>query len=196
MGTCINHPDRDTPYICMKHQLYLCEDCLKCRDPKIYCKHRSACPIWFMGKRKKGWEAEDRIAGAVSVQVPEEALARKLKIAGMGRAAAKRLNGLVKEIDPMLQAISLTLAPPTLDDSLSDLDRLNRKLKQQGCEVVRLNVGIKVMRQLAEDGAIERVTIDPQRLVPTPSTVGGGCPGNLRVGNDRSDCGTVEKRHR
>ncbi len=60
MGTCINHPDRDTPYICMKHQLYLCEDCLECRDPKIYCKHRSACPIWFMGKRKKGWEVENR----------------------------------------------------------------------------------------------------------------------------------------
>ena len=62
MGMCINHPDRETPYICMKHQIYLCEDCLECRDPKIYCKHRSACPIWFMSKRKAGWEAEDRQA--------------------------------------------------------------------------------------------------------------------------------------
>ena len=66
MGTCINHPDRETPYICMKHQIYLCEDCLECRDPKIYCKHRSACPIWFMGKRKVGWKAEDRQAAAVA----------------------------------------------------------------------------------------------------------------------------------
>ena len=27
MGTCINHPERETPYICMKHQIYLCEEC-------------------------------------------------------------------------------------------------------------------------------------------------------------------------
>ena len=232
MGTCINHPDRETPYICMKHQIYLCEECLECRDPKIYCKHRSACPIWFMSKRKVGWEAEDRqatathtltflpdgrtvsvpagstlleaaqaaeihvnascsgkgacgkcklvvvagevetaptplltdgekakgyvlacqskISGDVSVQIPEEVLARKLKIAGMGQAVTDRLKGLVTDIDPMLQEIPLTLAPPTLDDSVSDLDRLNRGLKKQGCDVDRLNVGIKVMRQLAE----------------------------------------------
>jgi hypothetical protein len=28
MGKCINHPDRETPYLCMKHQIYLCEECL------------------------------------------------------------------------------------------------------------------------------------------------------------------------
>lgn len=33
---------------------------------------------------------------------------------------------------------------------MSDLDRLNRGLKKQGCDANRLNVGIKVMRQLAE----------------------------------------------
>ena len=66
MGTCINHPDRETPYICMKHQIYLCEECLECRDPKIYCKHRPACPIWFMGKRKEGWEAEDKQKAAAA----------------------------------------------------------------------------------------------------------------------------------
>jgi uncharacterized 2Fe-2S/4Fe-4S cluster protein (DUF4445 family) len=33
---------------------------------------------------------------------------------------------------------------------VSDLDRLNRGLKKEGCDVARLNVGIKVMRQLAE----------------------------------------------
>lgn len=232
MGTCINHPDRETPYICMKHQIYLCEECLECRDPKIYCKHRSACPIWFMSKRKAGWEAEDKqaaathtvtflpdgrtvsvpadstlleaaqaaeihvnascsgkgscgkcklvvtsgevstqstplltdlekekgyvlacqsqITGDVSVQIPEETLARKLKIAGMGQAVTDRLNRLVTDIDPMLQEIPLTLEHPSLDDSVSDLDRLNRGLKKQGCDVDRLNVGIKVMRQLTE----------------------------------------------
>ena len=67
MGQCINHPDRETQYLCMKHQIYLCEDCLQCKDPKIYCKHRSACPIWFMSKRKKQWEAEDAQAAAAAM---------------------------------------------------------------------------------------------------------------------------------
>jgi hypothetical protein len=71
MGKCINHPDRETPYICMKHQIYLCEACLACRDPKIYCKFRPSCPIWFIGKRKAGWEAEDtERAAAAAYQVP------------------------------------------------------------------------------------------------------------------------------
>ncbi len=234
MGKCINHQDRETPYICMKHQMYLCEECLECRDPDLYCKFRPSCPIWFMSKRKDAWGAEDaqidgaathsvtflpygkavsiptgrtlleaaqkadvhinascngkgscgkcklilvsgnveteptalltdkekemnyilacqsRISGDVSVKIPEEALERKLKIAGMGQAVTDRLKGLVTDIDPMLKQTPLTLTPPTLDDSVSDLDRLNRGLKKQGCDVTRLNVGIKVMRQLAE----------------------------------------------
>ena len=233
MGHCINHPDRETQYLCMKHQLYLCEECLQCKDPKIYCKHRSACPIWFMSKRKANWDAADkaaageactvtflpddqtvsrpkgstlleaaqkadvhlnascngkgscgkcklivtsgavetpptplltdrekekgtvlacqsRLTGDISVQIPEEYLERKLKVAGMGQAVTEQLKGLVKEIDPMLKEIPLTLEPPTLEDSVSDLDRLNRGLKKQGCDVNRLNVGIPVMRQLAE----------------------------------------------
>lgn len=60
MGKCIHHPDRETRYLCMKHQIYLCEECLQCKDPKIYCKHRSACPIWFMSKRQAGWDAEEK----------------------------------------------------------------------------------------------------------------------------------------
>jgi len=207
---------------------------LECRDPNIYCKFRSSCPIWFMGKRKEGWEAEDaeRTAAAthkvtflpdaktvtmptgstlleaaqeanlhvnascngkgscgkcklvvasgnvktqptplltdkekeggyvlacqsqiienVSIKIPEEAIQRKLKIAGMGQTVSEKLKGLVTEIDPMLKQIQLALSPPTLEDSVSDLDRLNRGLKKEGCDVARLNVGIKVMRQLAE----------------------------------------------
>ena len=234
MGKCINHPDRETPYICMKHQIYLCEECLRCKDPKVYCKYRPSCPIWFMSKRQEGWEAEDRqaaaaatckvtfltddravdvpdgttlleaawaagvhlnascngkgacgkcklvvadgsvnapptpllsdgekakgyvlacqsrVTGDVSVSIPEEAIERKLKIAGMGKTVTEQLKGLITEIDPMLKTIPLTLAPPTLTDSVSDLDRLNRGLKKEGCDVARLNVGLKVMRQLAE----------------------------------------------
>ena len=48
MGYCVNHPDRETAYRCTKHALYLCEQCLQCRDPKIYCRFREACVIHFM----------------------------------------------------------------------------------------------------------------------------------------------------
>jgi uncharacterized 2Fe-2S/4Fe-4S cluster protein (DUF4445 family) len=234
MPTCINHPDRETPYQCMKHQIYLCEACLKCRDPKIYCKFRSSCPIWFMerqhakqsradalpdtqpvysvtfhpgernvtvsvgttlleaartadvyvnascngkgacGKCKvilesgpvetevtsllseieknKGYAlaCQTRVSGHMTVRIPEEAIERKLRIAGMGQAATERLRGLVPQIDPLLNEIELSLDPPTLDDPVSDLDRLNRGLKKAGVDVDRLNVGLKVMRQLAE----------------------------------------------
>ncbi len=52
MTFCINHPEIETRFACMKHDIYLCEDCLECRDPDIYCKFRTSCPIWFLTKRK------------------------------------------------------------------------------------------------------------------------------------------------
>ncbi len=51
MGFCIHHPERETGYVCMKHNIYLCEECLACKDPDIYCKFRSACPIYFTTKK-------------------------------------------------------------------------------------------------------------------------------------------------
>ena len=60
MGKCRNHPDRETSYLCSKHNVYMCEECLKCNDPDIYCKFRSACTIWFMERRKARWEKEKR----------------------------------------------------------------------------------------------------------------------------------------
>ena len=51
MGKCINHEDRETSYVCMKHNIYMCEECLQCRDPELYCKYRSSCPIHFMNKK-------------------------------------------------------------------------------------------------------------------------------------------------
>ena len=52
MGKCVHHPDRETSFMCTKHDIYMCEVCLECRDPNIYCKFRSACPIWYEHKRK------------------------------------------------------------------------------------------------------------------------------------------------
>ncbi|MFZ0131919.1 MAG: hypothetical protein WAK95_05205 [Desulfobacterales bacterium] len=54
MGKCACHPEKETSFMCLKHEVYLCDECLACRDPKIYCKHRSACLIWFMQKHNGG----------------------------------------------------------------------------------------------------------------------------------------------
>ncbi|MFH0784937.1 MAG: ASKHA domain-containing protein, partial [Pseudomonadota bacterium] len=103
-------------------------------------------------EKEKGYmlACQSRVIGDATVQIPPEVVERKMKIAGMGREISGRVKGLVTEIDPMLKQISLTLSAPTLEDSVSDLDRLHRGLKKSGCDITKLNVGIKVMRQLAE----------------------------------------------
>ncbi len=53
MGNCVNHPDRETMYQCLKHQVFLCEDCLACRDPELFCKFRPSCMIWLIHKERK-----------------------------------------------------------------------------------------------------------------------------------------------
>ncbi len=51
MGTCKNHPNREASYICLKHNNYLCSDCLQCKDPEIYCKFRTSCVIFFLTEK-------------------------------------------------------------------------------------------------------------------------------------------------
>ena len=63
MGKCSCNPEIETSYLCMKHNVYLCEECLTCRDPEIYCKFRSSCPVWFMQKKGiEGWSGGDEEA--------------------------------------------------------------------------------------------------------------------------------------
>ena len=52
MGFCRNHPERESQYQCQKHAVYLCEECLRCLDPELYCKFRNACTIWFVHKER------------------------------------------------------------------------------------------------------------------------------------------------
>ncbi|HOD15301.1 MAG TPA: hypothetical protein PK307_01350 [Spirochaetota bacterium] len=42
---CIRHPDRPGVHYCSKYGEYLCDECMACRDPKIYCKFRGSCVI-------------------------------------------------------------------------------------------------------------------------------------------------------
>jgi uncharacterized 2Fe-2S/4Fe-4S cluster protein (DUF4445 family) len=265
MGKCTCHPEKETRFQCLKHNAWLCDECLSCRDPELFCKHRSACPIWFIEKRRKRLKREEQAAAAAerfrvtfepqvravdvpagatlleaaqaadvhlnascngkglcgkcklvvssgqvetqptpllsdaekqkgvvlacqsrvrsdaAVRIPPEAIERKLKVAGMGREASERLKGLVSTIDPMLREIALELSPPTIADAVSDLDRLNRGLKQQGCDIEKLNVGLAVMQQLA---AIVR----EGRWQVTASVVRRRCSNELlevRPGNGR-----------
>jgi uncharacterized 2Fe-2S/4Fe-4S cluster protein (DUF4445 family) len=74
---------------------------------------RHYSPLLTDGEAAKGYvlACQSRIIGDVSLKIPEEALERKLKIAGMGQAETDRLKGLVTDIDPMLKQIPLTLEP-------------------------------------------------------------------------------------
>jgi uncharacterized 2Fe-2S/4Fe-4S cluster protein (DUF4445 family) len=127
---------------------------------------------------------QSRLLSDAVVAIPPEAIERKLKVAGMGRDATERLKGLVTEIEPMLREIPLELLPPTIEDSVSDLDRLNRGLKQQGCDIEKLNVGLAVMRQLAD-------AMRENHWKVTASVVTRPCFNELlevRPGNGREPC--------
>ena len=63
MTVCVNHPEKETRFACMKHDIYMCEDCLQCRGPDIYCKFRTSCPIWFLTKRKGNLDNENNEGG-------------------------------------------------------------------------------------------------------------------------------------
>ena len=62
---CKHHPDREAAVPCQKHQTGYCSECLEngvsCMDPSIYCKFRTQCVIWEMGReeRKKAVLAEE-----------------------------------------------------------------------------------------------------------------------------------------
>ncbi len=229
MGQCLCHPEKESQYLCMKDNVYLCDECLHCRNPEIYCKYRTSCPIWFMEKRgfmdekqeaataarvtflPDGAEIEvapgtnlleaarqagvhlnascnglgacgkcklivergtvntqtttlltdgeksknyvlacqTTVTGDITVRIPPEAIERKLKVAGMGEAVTSKLHGLVTKIEPLVVDISLDLAAPSLEDPISDLDRLYRGLRKAGVDTARMIAGLKVMRELA-----------------------------------------------
>ncbi len=86
----------------------------------------------------------------VTVKISEEVLEKKLQIAGVGKKITAEFKNLVKEITPMLVNIPLELNPPTLEDSTSDHDRLNRGIDKTGIDITRMSIGMKVMRELAD----------------------------------------------
>ncbi len=110
MGKCLVHPDRETSYLCQKHNIYMCEECLRCRDPEIYCKFRSACPIWFMSKRKAGWDAdkkaEDEIPRYKVAFLPNETSVTVSRGAMLMDAAQKRLPAATAFVNEIRQSVT------------------------------------------------------------------------------------------
>lgn len=51
---CRNAEAEKQTYRCEKHRIEMCGFCLKCNDPELYCKFRSACMIHFLEKERAG----------------------------------------------------------------------------------------------------------------------------------------------
>lgn len=47
------HHEMEPRYQCQKHLTMMCDACLKCKDPGLYCKFRPSCMIHFLEKEKK-----------------------------------------------------------------------------------------------------------------------------------------------
>jgi hypothetical protein len=60
MSCCPDNNVEQTRYKCEKHQVYLCDACLKCKDPELYCKFRPSCMIHFLEKEKKNGQADTK----------------------------------------------------------------------------------------------------------------------------------------
>jgi len=62
MSCCPENNVEQNRYKCEKHQVYLCDACLKCRDPELYCKFRPSCMIHFLEKEKKNGQTDAKAA--------------------------------------------------------------------------------------------------------------------------------------
>jgi hypothetical protein len=51
---CRNAEEERQTYRCEKHGMDMCAACLRCKDPELYCKFRSACMIHFLEKERAG----------------------------------------------------------------------------------------------------------------------------------------------
>lgn len=54
-----DHTDADARLQCLKHGIRMCLRCMACRDPELYCRHRSACLIRFMLRERRRHTPDD-----------------------------------------------------------------------------------------------------------------------------------------
>ena len=56
---CSKHPEKPGTHYCAKYNRYLCDECLTCQDQTLFCKHRTSCVIWEIGKYGTSKEQEE-----------------------------------------------------------------------------------------------------------------------------------------
>jgi uncharacterized 2Fe-2S/4Fe-4S cluster protein (DUF4445 family) len=89
------------------------------------------------------------IEGDMKISIPPSVQLGKEKIlAGVEGEAGYRLTVGHWEINPRTKKIHLKLPPPTLDDNLSDLERLYRELRRKGYAKAHIHCGLEVLRRL------------------------------------------------
>ena len=54
MSCCDLYESGKMQYQCQKYQATMCEACLQCKDPDLYCKFRPSCMIHFLEKERRG----------------------------------------------------------------------------------------------------------------------------------------------
>ena len=47
---CVYHKNRQGNFYCGKYNRYLCDECLICQDPSLYCKFRTSCIVWELSR--------------------------------------------------------------------------------------------------------------------------------------------------
>ncbi len=93
-----------------------------------------------------------RVLSDLVVEIPPESrMQAKHKIATGART--EDILKLMREsggcLESRISRVYLELAPPTLDDNISDVERLRRGLEQQGVPAADLHLNIQVLRKLA-----------------------------------------------
>jgi hypothetical protein len=63
MACCKDYIEGQQLYKCEKHRIDMCDACLKCKDPDLYCKFRSSCMIQFMEKERANGSVPQLKAG-------------------------------------------------------------------------------------------------------------------------------------
>ena len=109
-------------------------------------------PLFSEEDREKGFvlACKGKISGDVTVVVPEENKARALKIVEDGAGLKEKLLA-GRKTKPLVSVVPLELAPPSLDDASSDLDRVRHSLSKYGYDSEIISISLPVLRSLSRD---------------------------------------------
>ncbi len=91
------------------------------------------------------------IEGDMRIRIPAATQLGKEKIlSGIEGEPSKIVTVGHWEISPRTKKLHLTLSAPTLDDSISDLERIHRQLKSSGYKDYRIHCSLDVLRKISE----------------------------------------------